>query len=66
MVTLVVNNIEQMTLLELALLCKGISFDMEIRIDNPLKPPYLIVDGVPLDEPRAFEWIRTYRKDTKE
>lgn len=55
MVTLVVNDYEQVSLLESALENANIAYTIELGDSNKgIRPPYLIVDGVPLDEVRAM------------
>lgn len=59
MVQLVVKNLAQITLLESKLMSSGI--DYVFKIDDGkygLSTPYLLVDNVPLDEQRAFKWIK--------
>lgn len=58
MVSLLVDDLTQMTLLEQALIIAGIKYD--INLDDGrygLKAPYLLVYGAPLDEVRALKWI---------
>ena len=58
MVSLLVDNLVQMTLLEQALINAGIKYDVELDDGRyGIKPPYLLVYGVPLDEVRALKWI---------
>lgn len=62
MVKLIVDDSEQITMLEYALTLAGI--DYELIISNGeygIKPPYLLVYEVPLDEIRAFNWIKEHR-----
>lgn len=58
MVSLMVNDLEQMTLLEHALITADITY--EVVFDDGrygITPPYIIVDGAPLDELRALKWL---------
>lgn len=59
MVTLFVNDLDQMTALEYALICANIPYKLEL--DNNtygIGLPYIKVYDVPLDEARAFKWIK--------
>ena len=63
MVTLVVDDREQLTILEYLLETNGI--DYKVALDDGrygLQTPYLLVYGAPLDEQRAVQWIR-YREE---
>ena len=58
MVVLVVNDYDQVTMLEAALVKADIGYD--VMVGNGvygLSKPYLLVDGVPLDMTRALKWI---------
>lgn len=57
MVKLYVDNPDQLTVLEYLLYSKGIDYEV-VKNDGRygLKPPYLLVYGVPLDEKRAISW----------
>lgn len=58
MVTLFVSESKRFTLLEHGLRSNGIEY--EVKFDDGrygLGAPYLLVDGVPLDELRAWKWI---------
>ena len=59
MVTLFVNDLDQMTTLEYALICANIKYKLELS-DNAygIGLPYIKVYDVPLDEARAFKWIK--------
>lgn len=64
MVSLIVDNLAQITMLENALLSAKIEY--ELGIDDGkygIQPPYLLVYGVPLDELRAFKWIGEHSKN---
>ena len=59
MVTLFVSDLDQVTMLEYMLFVNGI--DHHIKLNDGrfgLPSPYLMVYGVPLDEKRAFAWIK--------
>lgn len=59
MVSLMVDNLTQKTLLEQALINADIKY--EVSLDDGrygIKPPYLLVYGVPLDETRALKWLK--------
>lgn len=63
MITLVVDDLKQLTILEYLLLSHGM--DYTIRLDDGrygIQAPYLLVYGAPLDESRAIKWIR-YREE---
>lgn len=59
-VTLVLDDINQVSFLEQALDEAKIEYTkVSTEIQSPhLETPYLIVNGVPLDMWRAFEWIK--------
>jgi hypothetical protein len=58
-VTLIVNNLEQLTMLEYMLVNANIDYTVEVSDGKyGITPPYLIVHGVPIDERRSFEWIK--------
>lgn len=62
MVSLLVDNLTQKTLLEQALINADIEY--EVNLDDGrygIKPPYLLVHGAPLDELRALKWIGEQR-----
>ena len=62
MVSLMVDNLAQITMLENALLTAKIEY--ELGIDDGrygIKPPYLLIHGAPLDELRALKWIGEQR-----
>lgn len=59
MVKLVVDDYRQVTILENALTEANIDYEITTRDRNyGLSPPYLVVDGVPLELGRAMRWIR--------
>ena len=65
MVELVTNNPYNSDFyLELKLIAANIEYKW---VDNPadygLKPPYLVVDGVPLDKKRALVWIKEHENN---
>ena len=65
MINLMVDDSYQVTLLEIALEMAGLTYEVK-RDDGSLGicPPFLIVDGVPLDMVRAMKWISSkVRKD---
>ena len=61
MIELVVKDYDDnMTLLEAYLLSKDIKYDVIVdKGEFGLACPYIIVDGAPLDECRAFKWLLT-------
>lgn len=64
MVELVVNDIKQLSLLEMELIDKGILYRLVLhQTDIGIEPPYLIVDGVPIDMERSFKWIEGQHND---
>lgn len=61
MVTLFVDDLDQLTMLEHLLHSHGIEHDVKLNDGRyGLTAPYLLVYGVPLDEQRAYKWIREY------
>lgn len=60
MVILTVDDFEQMTILEKALMDAGIKYYTEVTDNNKLKTPYISVDGVPLDHNHAMKWIKEH------
>lgn len=63
MVQLVLDDVDQLSLLETELISHGISYtrvDNQFQTMKPLKPPYLLVYGVPLDFERSLKWIKEY------
>ena len=64
MVTLFVDDLDQLTILEYLLFIHDI--DHEIKLNDGrygLKAPYLLVYGAPLDEKRAMRWIIWRQED---
>ena len=58
-VTLMVNDLDQLTMLEYMLVNANIDYTVEVSNGKyGITPPYLIVHGVPIDERRSFEWIK--------
>lgn len=60
MVKLVLDDVDQISFLEIELVEQGIEFK---KISSgfhckPLERPFLLVDGVPLDFSRAIKWIK--------
>lgn len=64
MVILVVNDYEQINVLGYQLEEAGISHIVRYN-EQPcgITPPFLIVDGVPLDMGRASKWIKEHGKN---
>lgn len=63
MVSLLVNDLTQMTLLEQALINANIKYDVSLDDGRyGIAPPYLLVYNVPLDELRALKWIGDQNK----
>ena len=61
MVKLIVDDYEQITTLEWMLMANDIPHEISLKeSDYGIKPPYLIVDGVPLDFNRSIRWIREH------
>lgn len=59
MVYLFVDNFDDESELEKALVDKGIEFQVYIDIlVYGLNTPYIVVDGVLLDEKRAWKWLK--------
>ena len=59
MVTLFVDDTDQLTMLEYLLMQAKIEYEVK-QSDGRygIETPYLIVYGVPLDEKRAYYWIK--------
>lgn len=58
MVKLIVDDFEQITTLEWMLVARDIPYEINLsESNNGIKPPYLIVDGVPLDFYRSLKWL---------
>ena len=65
MVKLVVDDFEQMTILEDALLRAKINYNIATEDRNyGLSPPYLVVNGVPLEIGHAMRWINDKKQNT--
>ena len=59
MVTLFVSDLEQITMLEYALMHSNIEYTRKLDDGRyGLETPYIKVYEVPLDEQRAFNWIK--------
>lgn len=65
MVLLVTNNPYNSDFhLELKLIAANIDYKIgESTVDYGIKPPYLVVDGVPLDKKRALVWIKEHENN---
>lgn len=64
MVTLYVDNLDQVTILEYLLGTHGIDYEVKQNDGRfGLTAPYLLVYGAPLDEKRAIRWIRGRQED---
>ena len=58
MVRLLVDDFEQITTLEIALLNANIEYTTELNDGKyGIASPYLIVNSIPLDMVRAMKWI---------
>lgn len=63
MVKLRVDDFEQVTMLEWWLEKNNISYELELNeVNNGIRTPYLVVDGVPLDFNRSIKWIKEHGK----
>lgn len=61
MVTLFVNDLDQMTILEFFMMLHNVPYKKVVDDGRyGLKPPYIKVYEVPLDEKRAYKWIKEY------
>jgi len=64
MVKLIVDDFDQVTMLEHMLTQKDIPYELELSDrfcrEYGIRPPHLIVDGVPLDFNRSMKWIKGY------
>ena len=59
MVYLFVDNFDDASELEQAMKNKGVEFQVAVDIYvYGLRTPYIVVDGVPLDEERAWKWLK--------
>ena len=64
MVTLFVDDINQVTILEYLLDTHGINYEVKLNDGRfGLTAPYLLVYGAPLDEKRAIRWIKGRQED---
>ena len=64
MVSLLVDDLTQMTLLEQALINADIKYEVSLNDGRyGIESPYLLVYGAPLDEIRALKWIGEQSKD---
>lgn len=64
MVKLVVDNLDQITILEYLLFTNGVKHEIVLNDGRfGMSSPYLLVYGVPLDESRAIKWIIGQGKD---
>jgi hypothetical protein len=58
MVTLFVDDLDQLTILEYLLFTYGIDHNIELNDGRyGIQAPFLLVYGVPLDEKRSIRWI---------
>ena len=61
MVKLVVDDFDQITILEDMLEKADIAYELELANKRyGLRPPFLIVKGVPLDMAGAITWIKEH------
>ena len=59
MVTLFVSDLDQVTMLEYVLMRSNIEYTRKLDDGRyGILPPYIKVYEVPLDEQRAFNWIK--------
>lgn len=59
MVKVIVEDFDQVSILEDMLDKAGISYNLELfNRSYGIRPPFLVVDGVPLDMGRAIKWIK--------
>ena len=59
MVKLIVDDLEQITTLEWMLMAQDIPHEISLNeSNNGIRPPYLVVDGVPLDFNRSLKWLK--------
>lgn len=64
MVELVTNELSKRSNLERELIAANIQYQIVLDIGNyGVKPPFIVVDGVPLDEKRALVWIKESKHD---
>lgn len=63
MVKLCVDDFDQVTDLEWLLEKNNIDYVLELsHVQNGIRPPYLVVSGVPLDYSRSIKWIKGHTK----
>lgn len=59
MVTLVVSDYEQVSMLENMLIQANIDYMIDTEDTKVgIRTPYLVVNGVPMDESKALKWIQ--------
>lgn len=64
MITLFVDDLDQLTILEYLLFTHGIDHNIELNEGKfGIPSPYLSVYGVPLDEKRAIRWVCGKQED---
>ena len=57
MVKLLVDDLEQITILEYLLYTRGIEYEIELNDGRyGIQAPHLLVYGAPLDEKRSIRW----------
>lgn len=58
-VTLMVNDLDQLTMLEYMLVNANIDYTVQVSDGKyGIESPHLIVHGVPIDERRSYQWIK--------
>ena len=61
MVKLMVSDFDQISILENMLEENNISYELELNDRSyGIRPPFLVVKGVPLDMGRAIKWIKEH------
>lgn len=68
MVVLVTDYPQQINMLEWLLITNHIKYEVNIPRNSSFKrfiPPFLIVDGVPLDSDRSLKWITDKIEEVK-
>lgn len=64
MIKLVVHNFNGNSELEQLLAKSNIEYQICFNgVDYGISPPYLVVDGVPLDEKRSIKWVKSHLID---
>lgn len=59
MVELILEYFDDETTLEQALVNANIEYQICLHCgDYGIKPPHLVVDGVPLDQKRSMKWVK--------